>query len=152
MNHDQFRSVHVNGLMELHQHDPRFSFGQPQVPHWPTGFGTSFGQPGFADQYTMVGGPPAPPPGHALSIQTARYHEPSDTMLLAVVEVEQRRAGRPKRSTNLPKDATDTFKSWLKNHMHSPYPSEEHKLNWCQQTGLTMAQASIQAPFLHNRV
>jgi hypothetical protein len=47
---------------------------------------------------------------------------------------------RPRRRGNLPKSATELCKSWLYANRHSPYPSEEQKIKFCQETGLTMSQ------------
>lgn len=45
-----------------------------------------------------------------------------------------------KRRGNLPKDATAMFKKWYDEHRDSPYPSEDEKMRFCRETGLTMNQ------------
>jgi len=61
---------------------------------------------------------------------------------------------------NLPKMATDTLKTWLYEHMHHPYPSEDEKSYLSSQTGLSVVQISnwfinarrrILQPMLQNR-
>ncbi|KAL2349908.1 hypothetical protein BJ546DRAFT_827628, partial [Cryomyces antarcticus] len=45
-----------------------------------------------------------------------------------------------RRRGNLPKEATRMFKDWFEANIQSPYPSEDLKLQFCEQTGLTMNQ------------
>ncbi|KAF8466693.1 Homeodomain-like protein [Kalaharituber pfeilii] len=47
-----------------------------------------------------------------------------------------------RRRGNLPKQVTDTLRSWLNSHITHPYPTEEEKQQLCQMTGLTMNQIS----------
>ncbi|KAK5006665.1 homeodomain superfamily [Cryomyces antarcticus] len=48
--------------------------------------------------------------------------------------------GQRRRRGNLPKEATRMFKDWFEANIQSPYPSEDLKLQFCEQTGLTMNQ------------
>ncbi|KAK9315725.1 homeobox KN domain-containing protein [Lipomyces starkeyi] len=47
-----------------------------------------------------------------------------------------------KRRGNLPKHVTDILRNWLNAHVQHPYPTEEEKTTFMQQTGLTMNQIS----------
>ncbi|KAK9376269.1 homeobox KN domain-containing protein [Lipomyces chichibuensis] len=47
-----------------------------------------------------------------------------------------------KRRGNLPKHVTDILRNWLNAHVQHPYPTEEEKTMFMQQTGLTMNQIS----------
>ncbi|KAK9237842.1 homeobox KN domain-containing protein [Lipomyces kononenkoae] len=47
-----------------------------------------------------------------------------------------------KRRGNLPKHVTDILRNWLNAHVQHPYPTEEEKTLFMQQTGLTMNQIS----------
>ncbi|KAK9388274.1 homeobox KN domain-containing protein [Lipomyces mesembrius] len=47
-----------------------------------------------------------------------------------------------KRRGNLPKHVTDILRNWLNVHVQHPYPTEEEKTMFMQQTGLTMNQIS----------
>ncbi|KAF2029149.1 hypothetical protein EK21DRAFT_90044 [Setomelanomma holmii] len=47
-----------------------------------------------------------------------------------------------KRRGNLPKEATNMMKGWFAEHRHSPYPSEDQKMEFCERTGLTISQVS----------
>lgn len=42
----------------------------------------------------------------------------------------------------LPRQATDTLRGWLFQHLVHPYPSEDEKRNLAQQTGLTLLQVN----------
>lgn len=48
--------------------------------------------------------------------------------------------GSRRRRGNLPKHITDTLRAWFADHLDHPYPSEEEKQMFIQQTGLTMNQ------------
>jgi Homeobox KN domain len=47
-----------------------------------------------------------------------------------------------RRRGNLPKTITDILRAWFQDHLDHPYPSEEEKQMFIQQTGLTMNQVS----------
>lgn len=48
--------------------------------------------------------------------------------------------GMKRRRGNLPRHVTDLLKSWFKDHVTHPYPSEEEKQMLMCQTGLTITQ------------
>ncbi|KDN52426.1 hypothetical protein K437DRAFT_5402 [Tilletiaria anomala UBC 951] len=48
----------------------------------------------------------------------------------------------PRRRGKLPKEVTDTLRTWLLDHVARPYPTEEEKRRLCEATGLTMSQIS----------
>ena len=48
-----------------------------------------------------------------------------------------------KRRGNLPKDATKCLREWFREHEDSPYPSEEEKLQLCEQTQLQISQVRL---------
>ena len=48
--------------------------------------------------------------------------------------------GQRRRRGNLPREATNMMKKWFQEHLKSPYPSEEEKMNFCEMTGLSMNQ------------
>ena len=45
-----------------------------------------------------------------------------------------------RRRGNLPKQITDILRAWFQDHLDNPYPSEEQKQMFIQQTGLSMNQ------------
>lgn len=45
-----------------------------------------------------------------------------------------------RRRGNLPREATALMKKWFNEHLKSPYPSEEEKMQFCEITGLSMNQ------------
>ncbi len=47
-----------------------------------------------------------------------------------------------RRRGNLPKQVTDILRAWFQDHLDHPYPTEEEKQIFIQQTGLTMNQVS----------
>jgi Homeobox KN domain len=47
-----------------------------------------------------------------------------------------------RRRGNLPKHITDILRAWFQDHLDHPYPSEEEKQMFIQQTGLSMNQVS----------
>lgn len=47
-----------------------------------------------------------------------------------------------RRRGNLPKQVTDILRAWFQDHLDHPYPTEEEKQMFIQQTGLTMNQIS----------
>ena len=51
--------------------------------------------------------------------------------------------GGRKRRGNLPKHITDFLKGWFMAHLEHPYPSEDDKQAFVQETGLTIAQVRI---------
>jgi hypothetical protein len=55
---------------------------------------------------------------------------------------EQGRPGKRRRG-NLPKQVTDLLRSWLNDHLHHPYPTEDEKQMLMQQTGLTIHQVCL---------
>jgi hypothetical protein len=58
-------------------------------------------------------------------------------------QYDQNRSGGKRRRGNLPKQVTDLLRSWLNDHVHHPYPTEEEKQMLMAQTGLTIHQVSI---------
>jgi hypothetical protein len=48
--------------------------------------------------------------------------------------------GQRRRRGNLPREATNMMKKWFQEHIKSPYPSEEEKIQFCEATGLSMNQ------------
>ncbi|KAI9657318.1 MAG: hypothetical protein M1821_002998 [Bathelium mastoideum] len=48
--------------------------------------------------------------------------------------------GQRRRRGNLPREATNMMKKWFQEHLKSPYPSEEEKMQFCEMTGLSMNQ------------
>lgn len=49
----------------------------------------------------------------------------------------------PRRNRgNLPRYVTEILRTWLKNHIHHPYPNEQEKAELMKQTGLTLSQVS----------
>ena len=47
-----------------------------------------------------------------------------------------------KRRGKLPKEVTETLRTWLLDHVTHPYPTEDEKRQLCEQTNLNMSQIS----------
>ena len=54
-----------------------------------------------------------------------------------------------RRRGNLPKQVTDILRAWFQDHLDHPYPTEEEKQMFIQQTGLTMNQVSCVKLLIH---
>lgn len=65
---------------------------------------------------------------------------------LSMDHFEQGRPGKRRRG-NLPKQVTDLLRSWLNDHLHHPYPTEDEKQMLMAQTGLTIHQVSYSMGF-----
>jgi len=61
---------------------------------------------------------------------------------LSLDHFEQNRPGKRRRG-NLPKQVTDLLRSWLNDHLHHPYPTEDEKQMLMAQTGLTIHQVGL---------
>ena len=48
-----------------------------------------------------------------------------------------------RRRGNLPKPITDILRAWFQDHLDHPYPTEEEKAMFIQQTGLSQNQVSL---------
>lgn len=66
----------------------------------------------------------------------ASYNSPVSSHLADGGDGRNRR-----RRGNLPKAITDVLRAWFQEHLDHPYPSEEEKQMFIQQTGLSMNQA-----------
>ncbi|KAF9504323.1 hypothetical protein BS47DRAFT_1263216, partial [Hydnum rufescens UP504] len=47
-----------------------------------------------------------------------------------------------RRRGKLPKETTETLRTWLMAHKAHPYPTEEEKRALCEKTSLNMSQVS----------
>lgn len=54
--------------------------------------------------------------------------------------------GNRKRRGNLPKEITEYLKRWFLAHLDHPYPTEDDKQQFVQDTGLTIAQVMFLGP------
>mmetsp|Transcript_24051 Transcript_24051/g.77231 ORF Transcript_24051/g.77231 Transcript_24051/m.77231 type:complete len:424 (+) Transcript_24051:159-1430(+) len=54
----------------------------------------------------------------------------------------ERNGGAGKKRRYLAPEVTSYLKHWLKEHIESPYPSEQEKAKLCEATGLTLKQVS----------
>ncbi|AFN83952.1 TALE/PBX transcription factor [Encephalitozoon romaleae SJ-2008] len=52
----------------------------------------------------------------------------------------ERKCSKPKTRANFPMDTSQLLRSWLKENMDNPYPSDAEKAYLCQKTGLGPAQ------------
>lgn len=84
------------------------------------------------DPYTVRGSYSYPYPPTELHPSGAMYSTGSE----AGDSRNRRRRG------NLPKQVTDILRAWFQDHLDHPYPTEEEKQMFIQQTGLTMNQVS----------
>lgn len=66
---------------------------------------------------------------------------PTGPVELSMDHFDQARSGKRRRG-NLPKQVTDLLRSWLNDHLHHPYPTEDEKQMLMNQTGLTIHQVS----------
>ncbi|ADM12468.1 TALE/PBX transcription factor [Encephalitozoon intestinalis ATCC 50506] len=65
--------------------------------------------------------------------------KPVETMRPTQQEAETRCA-KPRTRANFPMDTSQLLRSWLKENMDNPYPSDAEKAYLCQKTGLGPAQ------------
>ncbi|KAF2107666.1 hypothetical protein BDV96DRAFT_606229 [Lophiotrema nucula] len=85
--------------------------------------------------------PPYAPAGHAAYGHDA-YQQTQQYNYTFQSNVGVDQSFNRKRRGNLPKEATGILKQWFTSHRESPYPTEDEKVNLCQQTGLTLNQVS----------
>jgi hypothetical protein len=71
----------------------------------------------------------------------SQFSTPGQPVDLSMDHFEQGRPGKRRRG-NLPKQVTDLLRSWLNDHLHHPYPTEDEKQMLMAQTGLTIHQVS----------
>jgi hypothetical protein len=117
-----------------------------QSPYQGTSPVNQYSQPQY---YSHSGSYPQQP--RPQTSYTTRHPGPADTLSqfppaahpvdLSMDHFEQNRPGKRRRG-NLPKQVTDLLRTWLNEHLHHPYPTEDEKQMLMAQTGLTIHQVS----------
>lgn len=75
-----------------------------------------------------------------LLFETMRINPGSTEGFNLVHNLETNRSTRPRTRANFPMDISQLLRSWLKENMDNPYPSDAEKAYLCQKTGLGPAQ------------
>lgn len=72
--------------------------------------------------------------------ENMRISSASADGLRLVRSMESNRGSKPRTRANFPMDISQLLRSWLKENMDNPYPSDAEKAYLCQKTGLGPAQ------------
>ncbi|KAF2134950.1 hypothetical protein P153DRAFT_329857 [Dothidotthia symphoricarpi CBS 119687] len=121
-----------------HGHQPT-SPGSQAYATYHMGDGLSSSAPVHPSMFQMGGGPvyavarPSYQPGYPSQPYDVQFHQHIG---------HDPNAFTRKRRGNLPKEATNRMKEWFAANRVSPYPTEDQKLAFCHQTGLSMNQVS----------
>lgn len=108
----------------------------------------SYSQHGHPPYYSHSYGPlSGSQPGDSRGVHSTDGRSPfsptGSNCELAMDHYDQDRTlDRKRRRGNLPKQVTDLLRSWLNDHIHHPYPTEDEKQMLMAQTGLTIHQVS----------
>ncbi|KAL7270356.1 homeodomain superfamily [Rhizina undulata] len=95
----------------------------------------------YSHSYPQAPRTPGYVPRQSLMIDTRSPFSPGGHPDMSMDHFDHNRPGKRRRG-NLPKHVTDLLRSWLNDHLHHPYPTEDEKQMLMAQTGLTINQIS----------